>query len=90
LEKAAKEGLTPLEVILRAMGNHAKARRWDKAAAFAKDAAPYLHAKPTAKLELTGAVRQIVIEEVVDNNSGAPASGNANPAAPGTTGVPPK
>ena len=39
----AKDGLSPLEVMLRAMREHALADRWDQAAAVAKDAAPYCH-----------------------------------------------
>lgn len=42
-EKAFEDGITPLEVMLRAMREHAKAQRWDKAAERAKDAAPYIH-----------------------------------------------
>ena len=42
-DQAAAEGLTPLEVMLRAMREHAEAGRWDESAAVAKDAAPYLH-----------------------------------------------
>lgn len=44
-DQAAAEGLTPLEVMLRAMRLHATAERWDDAAAIAKDAAPYIHAR---------------------------------------------
>lgn len=42
------EGLTPLEVMLRAMRAHAEAGHLDEAAAIAKDAAPYLHPRLTA------------------------------------------
>jgi len=42
-ERAAKEGLTPLEVMLRAMREHAEKNEWDAAAGIAKDAAPYMH-----------------------------------------------
>jgi hypothetical protein len=52
-EKAMAEGLTPLEVMLRAMKEHIKAKRWDDAAAIAKDAAPYCHPKLSA-VEMTG------------------------------------
>jgi hypothetical protein len=44
-DKAAAEGLTPLEVMLKAMREHADNKRWDEAASIAKDAAPYMHAK---------------------------------------------
>ncbi|NLS03609.1 hypothetical protein HGP14_09585 [Rhizobium sp. P32RR-XVIII] len=44
-DKASSEGLTPLEVMLTAMREHAKQKDWDAAASIAKDAAPYMHAK---------------------------------------------
>lgn len=47
-DKAAAEGITPLEVMLKAMRLHADAERWDEAAAVAKDAAPYVHPKLAA------------------------------------------
>jgi hypothetical protein len=47
-EKATAEGLTPLEVMLKAMRRHADAEQWDEAAAHAKDAAPYIHPKLAA------------------------------------------
>lgn len=47
-EQASAEGLTPLEVMLKAMQMHVKAGRWDQAAAQAKDAAPYMHPKLAA------------------------------------------
>lgn len=37
--------MSPLDVMLKAMEHHAAAGNWDKAASFAKDAAPYLHAR---------------------------------------------
>lgn len=39
----ASGALTPLEVMVKAMLIHVKAKRWDNAAAIAKDAAPYVH-----------------------------------------------
>jgi len=47
-DKAAAEGMTPLEVMLRAMKEHAEALRWDQAASVAKDAAPYIHPRLAA------------------------------------------
>lgn len=52
-DKAAAEGLTPLEVMLRAMRSHAEKDKWDEAASIAKDAAPYMHAK-LASIQHTG------------------------------------
>src|SRR5215207_11485599 len=42
-ERAASEGITPLEVMIEAMRDHYNNRRLDQAAAVAKDAAPYMH-----------------------------------------------
>ena len=47
-DKAAASGMTPLEVMLRAMKEHADALRWDQAASVAKDAAPYIHPRLAA------------------------------------------
>lgn len=44
-DKESQNGLTPLEVMLRAMREHAKNDDWDAAASIAKDAAPYMHPK---------------------------------------------
>jgi hypothetical protein len=52
-DKAASEGLTPLEVMLTAMREHAKENRWDDAASIAKDAAPYMHPR-LASMQHTG------------------------------------
>jgi hypothetical protein len=53
-DKAAAEGITPLEVMLEAMNAFRSAGDLDKAAGFAKDAAPYIHPK-LAAIEHTGA-----------------------------------
>lgn len=42
-DKAAAEGITPLEVMLKAMMEHYDAKEYTAAAAIAKDAAPYIH-----------------------------------------------
>lgn len=47
-DRESRKGITPLEVMLTAMRVHAKRKDWDAAAAFAKDAAPYMHAKLAA------------------------------------------
>jgi hypothetical protein len=52
-EKAIAEGITPLEVMLKAMRLKVDENDWDGAAAIAKDAAPYMHAK-LASVEQTG------------------------------------
>ena len=52
--EVASGKLLPLEAMLTAMRRHAAADEWDKAAAIAKDAAPYMHAK-LANVAHTGA-----------------------------------
>ena len=49
-DRAAAEGITPLEVMIAAMRAHydAKPPRLDEAAAIAKDAAPYMHPRLAA------------------------------------------
>lgn len=42
-DRAAAEGITPLEVMLVAMREHFEKKAFDAAAAIAKDAAPYMH-----------------------------------------------
>jgi hypothetical protein len=44
-DRESQNGITPLEVMLRAMREHAGKKDWDAAASIAKDAAPYMHAK---------------------------------------------
>jgi len=45
---AASKDLTPLEVMLLAMKNHAEAKQWDDAAKIAEKAAPYMHPRLSA------------------------------------------
>lgn len=47
-DKASAEGLTPLEVMLMAMNECVKKKDLACAASFAKDAAPYMHARLAA------------------------------------------
>ena len=49
-DRAAAEGITPLEVMIAAMRAHydAEPPRLDEAAAIAKDAAPYMHPRLAA------------------------------------------
>lgn len=44
-DRASAEGVTPLEVMLKAMREHYDKQEYDAAAGIAKDAAPYMHAK---------------------------------------------
>jgi hypothetical protein len=52
-DKAAAAGITPLEVMLEAMNEFRASGDLEKAAGFAKDAAPYIHPK-LAAIEHTG------------------------------------
>ncbi|MES2342296.1 MAG: hypothetical protein V4597_11505 [Pseudomonadota bacterium] len=65
--EAAAGRITPLEVMLLAMRTHHEAGRTDKAAAIAKDAAPYMHARLSA-IEHSGKVGVAleVAEVIVD------------------------
>lgn len=47
-DRAAEQGITPLEVLLEAMRYHHGKGQLDEAAAIAKDAAPYIHPRLTA------------------------------------------
>ncbi len=47
-DAAVQKGITPLEVMLAIMRTHYKAKRFDEAAAVAKDAAPYVHPRLSA------------------------------------------
>ena len=66
-DRAARKGLMPLEVMLKAMGEHYKKQEWDAASAIAKDAAPYMHPK-LASIEHGGAPdgRPIEFRDVTD------------------------
>lgn len=50
---AAAGGITPLDVMLRAMRAHVDAGNLDAAAGIAKDAAPYVHAR-LAAMQVSG------------------------------------
>lgn len=52
-DKAASEGITPLEVMLEAMNHFRAEGDMQKAALFARDAAPYIHPK-LASMEMSG------------------------------------
>jgi hypothetical protein len=47
-DRAAAEGITPLEVMLHTMRAHYEAGDFDAASAVAKDAAPYVHPRLAA------------------------------------------
>ena len=64
-DKAAAEGVTPLEVMLKAMWLHADAGRWDQAAMIAKDAAPYMHPR-LANTTLASDPENPLFQHVVD------------------------
>jgi hypothetical protein len=64
-DRAAAEGVTPLEVMLEAMRTHYEAKRFDDAAAVAKDAAPYMHPR-LAAIEHGGKDGQPIAVAVVE------------------------
>lgn len=51
-QAAAASGLTPLEVMLKAMQQHVEAKSWDEAAKIAQAAAPYMHPR-LASVDMT-------------------------------------
>lgn len=62
-DRAAAEGVTPLEVMLKAMREHYDAKRYDLAASIAKDAAPYMHPR-LASVEMSGDPDSPIIHRV--------------------------
>lgn len=84
--QAAERGLSPLEVMLKAMAAHCEAGRWDDAAEIARHAAPYCHPRLSA-MQISGGespVQLQMVEEVVlgvsanGDGEGVP-NGQANP-----------
>lgn len=70
-DQLAESGeVTPLEMMLEAARRHYKAKRWDEAAAIAKDCAPYIHPR-LSSVALNGAVgvRLEIVEEIVEATS---------------------
>ena len=66
-EKAAGDGVLPLQVMLEAMREMYEAKQLGKAAAIAKDAAPYLHRRlATITHEGAVGVKLQIVEEIVD------------------------
>lgn len=63
-DRAAAEGITPLEVMLEAMNAARDGGDMDKAAGFAKDAAPYVHPK-LAAIEMAGKDGGALVVEIV-------------------------
>lgn len=82
-EKAAGEGAQPLQVMLEAMRKHHADGNLDKAAAIAKDAAPYVHTKAPTHHKLEGDVIVKSLEYVIIDS--VEASQAANPSAPGAS-----
>ncbi|MEN0115422.1 MAG: hypothetical protein AAGD15_01760 [Agrobacterium cavarae] len=58
----SQNGVTPLEVMLRAMRDHYDKEEWDAAAAIAKDAAPYMHPKLQSVMHTGDADKPVVTE----------------------------
>jgi hypothetical protein len=66
-EKAAGEGPLPLQVMLEAMRSYHAAGQPDKAAAIAKDAAPYVHRRKAA-LTIEGGEQPLEIKLTRDHD----------------------
>ena len=63
-DQASAEGLTPLDVMLRTMRDHAAADRWDDASKVAAMAAPFVHPR-LAAVDLS-AENRVVIRDITD------------------------
>ena len=63
-DKAAEDGVLPLEVMLGVMREHYAAGRCDEAAAVAKDAAPYLHPRLSA-VDLGNKAREPLVVRII-------------------------
>jgi hypothetical protein len=71
-DKAAAAGITPLEVMLEAMNFYRSGGDLEKAAGFAKDAAPYIHAK-LSSVEMNAKVQtKSLDEELAELNEAHP------------------
>src|SRR5262245_21589036 len=67
-DRAAEQGISPLEVMIQAMREHYEAGRLQEAAKVAKDAAPYMHPRLSAvAVDMEGdlRVRMELVEEIV-------------------------
>lgn len=65
-DRAAAEGITPLEVMLTSMRKLYAAEEFTAACAIAKDAAPYVHAR-LATMELSGKGGEAIQIKIVDD-----------------------
>lgn len=85
-QEAASGELMPLNVMLDVMRRHYADGNYDKAAAIACDAAPYVHSRLSAVTHKGDKDEPIQVVEtlvIVDGDST-----EAAPAAPGTSGLP--
>ena len=100
-DRESQKGITPLEVMLKAMREHYKAKEWDAASSIAKDAAPYMHSKlasvqhsgpnggPIPTVNLTNATDEDLerLEALFGPLAGAPGDdADADPAGEGEAG----
>ena len=84
--ESAFPGKSPGDVMYRCMLNHLKAGRWDRAAAIARDLAPYVHPrKSSIRHEGLQALTVTLIEEIILAAEEPPAlpapAGNGQPQA---------
>lgn len=73
--KLATEGVTPLEVMIKAMHAHLDAGELDAAAVIAKDAAPYMHARLSSTQ--VGVSASLTLEQLVMGSIAAPIADDA-------------
>lgn len=68
-DKAVEAGISPLEVMLEAMNAFRQAGDLEKAAGFAKDAAPYIHPRLAAVEHSGGVTIRTLAEELAELNA---------------------
>ena len=80
-DRVAKEGLTPLEVMIEAMRHYQAKGDLDRAASIAKDCAPYIHPKLAAiehsgnlTTEATLVIKRVTVSGDTGINGTAPRS----------------
>lgn len=79
-DRAAAEGITPLEVMLDAMRRLHKARKYGPAAAIAHNAAPYIHPRLAAITHKGDSEQPIrLVEEFVIVDANTPATPSPAP-----------
>ena len=73
-DRSVTEGLSPLDVMLRTMRDHAAADRWDEATKVAALAAPFVHPK-LAAAKVEAEVRVDLLDLILDSYQERPPLG---------------